>query len=168
MPAQPYPLSDAPKKPRSAMGLTSSRGKRPARLHSSMMGIKLSSMNLRAVSRTNRSSSLSRESNSRKSTPRNLMAMGFSFLFLRREQTQDRGRNFRRWQRGQQPSNLASGRPEFEPAVDTTIATCNHPGYLLTYFLQKINRCSRQIASKLSSAVFDVAPKLNMHREDED
>src|ERR1700737_4382073 len=57
------------------MGFTSSFGKRPARLHSSMMGIRLSSINLRAVSRTRRSSSVSSESNSRKSTPRNLMAI---------------------------------------------------------------------------------------------
>src|ERR1700683_4576536 len=56
------------------MGLTSSRGKRPARLHASMMGTRLSSINLRAVSRTRRSSSFSNESNSMKSTPRNLMA----------------------------------------------------------------------------------------------
>src|ERR1035441_2594898 len=56
------------------MGLTSSRGKRPARLHSSMIGTRLSSMNLRVVSRTRRSSSLSRESKAMKSTPRNLMA----------------------------------------------------------------------------------------------
>jgi len=56
------------------MGLTSSRGKRPARLHSSMMGMRLSSMNLRVVSRTKRSSSESNESNWMKSTPRNLMA----------------------------------------------------------------------------------------------
>src|SRR5580693_1174305 len=74
MPAQPKPFSEAPKKPRSAMGLTSSRGKRPARLHSSMMGTRLSSMNLRVVSRTRRSSSVSSESNWMKSTPRNLMA----------------------------------------------------------------------------------------------
>ena len=57
------------------MGLTSSRGKRPARLHSSMMGMRLSSMNCREVSRTRRSSSVSRVSNSMKSTPRNLRAM---------------------------------------------------------------------------------------------
>src|SRR5712671_2181854 len=56
------------------MGLTSSRGKRPARLHSSMIGMRLSSMNLRVVSRTSNSSSVSRESNWMKSTPRNLMA----------------------------------------------------------------------------------------------
>src|SRR5580658_1067974 len=56
------------------MGLTSSRGKRPARLHSSMMGTRLSSMNLRVVSRTSRSSSVRSESNWMKSTPRNLMA----------------------------------------------------------------------------------------------
>src|ERR1700690_868315 len=56
------------------MGLTSSRGKRPARLHSSMMGMRLSSMNWRVVSRTRRSSSVSSESNWMKSTPRNLMA----------------------------------------------------------------------------------------------
>src|SRR5271163_389082 len=74
IPAHPYPFSDAPKKPRSAMGLTSSRGKRPARLHSSMMGTRLSSMNLRVVSRTRRSSSVRSESNWMKSTPRNLMA----------------------------------------------------------------------------------------------
>src|SRR4029077_18749283 len=66
------------------MGFTSSLGKRPARLHSSMMGMRLSSINLRVVSRTRRSSSVSKESNSRKSTPRNLMAISFSFLFLRR------------------------------------------------------------------------------------
>src|SRR5262249_34148860 len=57
------------------MGLTSSRGKWPARLHSSMIGMRLSSMNLRAVSRTRRSSSDSNVSKSMKSTPRNLMAM---------------------------------------------------------------------------------------------
>src|ERR1700734_448486 len=56
------------------MGLTSSRGKRPARLHSSIIGIRLSSMNWRVVSRTSRSSSVSSESNWMKSTPRNLMA----------------------------------------------------------------------------------------------
>src|SRR3984893_18730185 len=72
------------------MGLTSSRGKWPARLHSSMMGISLSSMNFRVVSRTRRSSSVSKESNSRKSTPRNLIAIRFSFLFLRREHKQGR------------------------------------------------------------------------------
>src|SRR6476660_8487798 len=68
------------------MGFTSSLGKRPARLHSSMMGMRLSSINLRVVSRTRRSSSVSKESNSRKSTPRNLIAISFSliFLFLRR------------------------------------------------------------------------------------
>src|ERR1700693_6170952 len=60
------------------MGFTSSRGKRPARLHSSIMGMRLSSMNLRAVSRTRHSSSESRLSNSMKSTPRNLMA-GMTF-----------------------------------------------------------------------------------------
>src|ERR1051326_2088553 len=74
IPAQPYPLSDAPKNPRSAMGFTNSRGKRPARLHSSMMGIRLSSMNLRVVSRTSFSSSVRSESYWRKSTPRNLIA----------------------------------------------------------------------------------------------
>src|SRR5215471_10904227 len=74
MPAHPYPFSDAPKNPSSAMGLTSSRGKRPARLHSSIIGIRLSSMNWRVVSRTSFSSSVSRESYCRKSTPRNLMA----------------------------------------------------------------------------------------------
>src|SRR5258708_22543864 len=66
------------------MGLTSSFGNRPARLQSSMMGMRLSSMNLRVVSRTRRPSSVSKESTSRKSTPRNLMAISFSFLFLRR------------------------------------------------------------------------------------
>src|SRR5713226_3561621 len=74
MPAQPYPFSEAPKNPRSAMGFTSSRGKRPARLHSSMIGTRLSSMKLRAVSRTRRSSSFSNASKPMKSTPRNLMA----------------------------------------------------------------------------------------------
>src|SRR5437660_7027979 len=54
------------------MGLTNSRGKRPSRLHSSMMGMRLSSMNLRVLSRTRRSSSDSSESNSMKSTPLNL------------------------------------------------------------------------------------------------
>src|SRR5450631_3489842 len=63
------------------MGLTSSRGNRPARLHSSMMGMRLSSMNLRAVSRTRRSSSVSRVSKAMKSTPRNFRAMGNSILF---------------------------------------------------------------------------------------
>src|SRR5579863_7261466 len=56
------------------MGLTSSRGNRPARLHSSIMGTRLSSMNWRVVSRTRRSSSVSSESNWIKSTPRNLIA----------------------------------------------------------------------------------------------
>src|SRR5258705_6268290 len=74
MPAQPYPLRLAPKKPRSAIGLTSSRGKRPARLHSSMIGTRLSSMNLRAVSRNKRSSSESSPSESMESTPRKLIA----------------------------------------------------------------------------------------------
>src|SRR3984957_7580284 len=74
IPAQPYPLIEAPKKPMSAIGLANSRGKRPARLHSSMMGTRFSSMNFRAVSRTRRSSSLSKVSKSIKSTPRNLMA----------------------------------------------------------------------------------------------
>ncbi len=40
-----------------------------------MIGIRLSSTNWRAVARTMRSSSVSRESNSRKSTPRNLSAI---------------------------------------------------------------------------------------------
>src|SRR5208283_1513543 len=57
------------------MGLISSFGKRPSRLHSSIMGIRLSSMNLRVLSRTRRSSSLSNVSSSMKSTPLNLMAM---------------------------------------------------------------------------------------------
>src|SRR6185437_3583856 len=54
------------------MGFTSSRGKRPARLHSSIMGTRLSSMNFRVLSRTRRSSSESKESNSMKSTFLNL------------------------------------------------------------------------------------------------
>src|SRR5208282_4261483 len=74
MPAHPYPFNDAPKNPRSAIGFTSSRGNRSARLHSSMIGTRLSSINLRAVSRTRRSSSSSNVSKSMKSTPRNLMA----------------------------------------------------------------------------------------------
>src|SRR5579862_1177400 len=57
------------------MGLTNSRGKRPARLHSSIIGIRLSSINLREVSRTSRSSSLSSASNWMKSTPRNFRDM---------------------------------------------------------------------------------------------
>src|SRR5579859_560132 len=60
------------------MGLTSSRGKRPSRLHSSMIGMRFSSMKRRAVSRTRRSSSVSRESNSMKSTPLNLKTGIFS------------------------------------------------------------------------------------------
>src|SRR5258708_25984965 len=56
------------------MGFASSRGNRPARLHSSMIGTRLSSMKLRAVSRTRRSSSFSNASKPMKSTPRNLMA----------------------------------------------------------------------------------------------
>src|SRR5205085_6502273 len=72
MPAQPYPLRLAPKRPISPIGLTNSRGKRPSRLHSSMMGTRLSSMNLRVLSRTRRSSSESSESNSMKLTPLNL------------------------------------------------------------------------------------------------
>src|SRR6476661_662457 len=80
IPAQPYPFRLAPKKPSSPIGLTSSRGKRPARLPSSMMGMRLSSMNLRAVSRTRRSSSVRSVSKSMKSTPRNFMAIRNSIL----------------------------------------------------------------------------------------
>src|SRR5580698_2832975 len=69
------------------MGLTSSRGKRPARLHSSMMGMRLSSMNLRAVSRTRSSSSVSSASKPMKSTPRNFRDMGFSLLLLGEHRT---------------------------------------------------------------------------------
>src|SRR5579871_65535 len=54
------------------MGLTNSRGNRPSRLHCWMMGMTLSSTNLRVVSRTSRSSELRRESSSMKSTPLNL------------------------------------------------------------------------------------------------
>src|ERR1700722_12685866 len=68
------------------MGFTNSRGKRPARLHSSIIGTRFSSMNLRAVSRTRRSSSLSKVSKSMKSTPRNLMA-GILSLSSQRRQT---------------------------------------------------------------------------------
>src|SRR5258708_7343998 len=68
------------------MGATSSRGKRPSRLHCSMMGIRLSSMNWRAVSRERRSSSLSSESKPRKSTPLNLKAMAHT---LREEDQND-------------------------------------------------------------------------------
>ncbi len=57
------------------MGLISSLGKRPSRLHCSMMGMRFSSMNLRVLSRTSRSSSLSSVSNSMKSTPLNLIAI---------------------------------------------------------------------------------------------
>src|SRR5215469_7402842 len=57
------------------MGLMSSRGKRPSRLHCSMMGIRFSSMKRRVLSRTRRSSSERSVSISRKSTPLNLMAM---------------------------------------------------------------------------------------------
>src|SRR5436305_865339 len=46
-----------------------------------MMGMRLSSMKRRAVSRTRRSSSLSRVSKSMKSTPRNFRAMRNSILF---------------------------------------------------------------------------------------
>src|SRR5215470_5709508 len=56
------------------MGVTSSRGKRPARLHSSMIGTRFSSINLRVVSRTSFSSSVSRESYWMKSTPRYFIA----------------------------------------------------------------------------------------------
>src|SRR5271157_4449354 len=62
------------------MGLISSLGKRPSRLHSSMMGMRFSSMNLRVLSRTSRSSPLSSVSNSMKSTPLNLIAMLMSRL----------------------------------------------------------------------------------------
>src|SRR5438874_9419824 len=72
IPAQPYPFRLAPKKPSSAIGFTSSRGKRPSRLHSSMIGTRLSSINFRVLSRTRRSSSENSESSSRKSTPLNL------------------------------------------------------------------------------------------------
>src|SRR5271170_2173163 len=65
----------APKKPSSPMGLTSSRGKRPSRLHCSMIGMRLSSMKSRAVLRVSSSSSESRLSNPRKSTPLNLNAI---------------------------------------------------------------------------------------------
>ena len=63
------------------MGLTSSRGKRPARLHSSMMGIRLSSMNLRVVSRTRRSSSVSRVIELEEINALNLMA-GIRLTFV--------------------------------------------------------------------------------------
>src|SRR5205823_5096901 len=72
IPAHPYPLRLAPKSPISPIGFTNSRGKRPSRLHASMIGIRLSSMNLRVLSRTRRSSSERSESNSMKSTPLNL------------------------------------------------------------------------------------------------
>src|SRR5271157_2340994 len=62
------------------MGLISSLGKRPSRLHSSMIGMRFSSMNLRVLSRTSRSSSPSSVSNSMKSTPLNLIAMLMSRL----------------------------------------------------------------------------------------
>src|SRR5271166_4322479 len=57
------------------MGLISSLGKRPSRLHCSMMGMRFSSMNLRVLSRTRRSSSVSSVSNSMKSTPLNFSAI---------------------------------------------------------------------------------------------
>src|SRR3954463_11908249 len=57
------------------MGLMSSLGKRPSRLQGSMMGTTSFSMNLRVESRTRRSSSESRESNSIKSTPLNFNAI---------------------------------------------------------------------------------------------
>ena len=63
------------------MGFTNSRGKRPSRLHCSMMGMRFSSMNLRVESRTRRSSSLSRVSKSMKSTPRNLRAINVSRFY---------------------------------------------------------------------------------------
>src|SRR3954453_21429463 len=53
----------------------SSLGKRPSRLQGSMMGMTSFSMNLRVESRTRRSSSESRESNSIKSTPLNFNAI---------------------------------------------------------------------------------------------
>src|SRR5271163_1782340 len=65
----------APKKPSAPIGLTSSRGKRPSRLHCSMMGMRLSSMNSRAVLRVRSSSSVRRLSKLRKSTPLNLNAI---------------------------------------------------------------------------------------------
>src|SRR3954468_16176295 len=57
------------------MGLMSSLGKRPSRLQGSMMGMTSFSMNLRVESRTRRSSSESRVSNSIKSTPLNFNAI---------------------------------------------------------------------------------------------
>src|SRR5205085_6417848 len=85
----------APKKPRSAMGFTNSRGKRPSRLHSSMIGIRFSSMKRRAVSRTSRSSSFSRESSSMKSTPLNLKG-GINYLFQKDESCVSHQRQSRR------------------------------------------------------------------------
>src|SRR5947209_7270339 len=62
------------------MGLTNSRGKRPSRLHCSIIGTRLSSIKRREVSRTSRSSSESSESNSMKSTPLNLKTGIVSFF----------------------------------------------------------------------------------------
>src|SRR5215472_10626687 len=71
IPAQPYPSRFAPKKPSSASFGTSSVGKVAARLCFSMIGITCSSTNSRAVFRASNSSSWSKESKSRKSTPGN-------------------------------------------------------------------------------------------------
>src|SRR5258708_27947130 len=70
------------------MGLTNSRGNRPSRLHCSMIGTRLSSIKRRAVSRTRRSSSVSRESNSMKSTPLNLKTGIFSSSHAGRARTE--------------------------------------------------------------------------------
>src|ERR1017187_2259256 len=67
-------------KPRGELGFTSSRGKRPSRLHASMMGMRLSSIKERVVSRTKHSFSERSESNSMKSTPWNLNAILVSSL----------------------------------------------------------------------------------------
>src|ERR1700743_874004 len=75
------------------MGLISSLGKRAPRLHCLMMGTRFSSMNLRVLSRTSRSSSLSSVSNSIKSTPLNLSAIRSLFSWKLRA-----GKNLRGYQ----------------------------------------------------------------------
>src|SRR5882757_2582401 len=140
------------------MGLTSSFGNRPARLHSSMMGMRLSSINLRVVSRTRRSSSVSRESNSRKSTPRNLMAMSVSFLFLRRscfEQCGERcreGQALREWKL----LKVTKGERAVKPATGGRVVVCylndqeasrHRVCVLIEHTLCGARRCQRPAAS---------------------
>src|SRR5580700_4570020 len=129
------------------MGLTSSRGKRPARLHSSMMGMRLSSMNWRVVSRTRRSSSVSSESNWMKSTPRNLMA---GIMNLHEGQTYDGSRGGRTgstetgvWvvaaaPTGDLPKRLCE-RDNRKLALSLSKAGCPHPRVVAILIRERLN-----------------------------